>query len=73
VLDILDQSEPKTISVTEFSRRRLGAVSKNAEQIDATFRKIKISEAFECPIREPILEREQKELVAPLELVLGAD
>jgi hypothetical protein len=35
----------------DFSRQRLGAVSKNAEQIDATFRKIKIDEAFECPVR----------------------
>ena len=27
------------------------AVSKNTEQIDAIFRKIKIGEAFECPVK----------------------
>jgi hypothetical protein len=34
-----------------FSRKRLAVVSKNAKQIDATFRKIKIDKFLECPVR----------------------
>jgi hypothetical protein len=34
-----------------FSRKRLAVVSKNAKQIDATFRKIKIDKFLECLVR----------------------